>query len=138
MNNTAQQLDRVPLEPCGADRHEPPAFQFPTDEERETFEDICDFLAERAAILEYEAGFTPEAAEAEAERLALDRYPPNSAARAAILAHADRLAAHHGFPAWKALERLSEIQIRRLHVNHGYWFSLGKTFQRMRERHASR
>lgn len=101
MNTTAERMDRPSPEPASI-RHpshpEPPGFEFPNNEEREVFEDLCDFIAERAAILEFEAGFTPEAAEAEAERLAMDRYPPSPTAWASILAHADRMTTHFGFP----------------------------------------
>jgi hypothetical protein len=132
MNTTAERMDRPSLETAGThypSNPEPPGFEFPNEEEREVFEDICDFIAERAAILEYEAGFTPETAEAEAERLAMDRYPPSPTARASILANADRIAAHFGFPEWRASGRLSELQIQRLHVDHYYWFSLRNYFK---------
>lgn len=127
MNNPAHRLDLPSLEstrPAPA----PPAFDFPNDEERAVFEDICDYTAERAAILEYEQGFTAVDAEHEAERRAMDRYPPSATARAAIIAHADRLAAHYGFPDWDAAQRLGEGRIRRLHVNPGHWDALRETF----------
>ena len=135
MNTTAERIDRPSLENTGTgypSNLEPPGFEFPNDDEREIFEDLCDFIAERAAILEYEAGFTPEAAEAEAERFAMNSYPPSPTARASILAHADRIAAHFGFPEWRAAGRLSEPQIRRLHVDHGYWLSLRDYFNGQR------
>jgi hypothetical protein len=111
---------------------EPPCFEFPNEEEREVFGDICDYLAERAAILEYEEGWTSEAADAEAERRAMDRYPPSPTARAAILEHAERLAAFHGITDWRAAEHLGESRVRRLHVNHGHWTELREYFERKR------
>jgi hypothetical protein len=136
MNAIAQRTAPAPREPA----HEPgaalpnyPDFAHLTPEEQDEFEDICDFIIERAAILEYEANMTREAAEAEAERLALDRYPPGEAARVTIHREANRIANHYGLTDWSAGTRLSEDQIRRLHVNHGYWLSLCDYFHRVGE-----
>lgn len=117
---------------------EPPLFEFPNEEEQGVFEDICDYLSERAAILEYEEGFTQAAAEEHAELRAMDRYPPSDTARAAILEHAERLAAFYGFPEWQGARRWSESKVRRFHVNHGYWENLRAYFKRKRDQRGSR
>jgi hypothetical protein len=131
MPNTAERLDRPSLE-SSAPTPEPPGFEFPNDEEREIFEDICDYIAERAAILEYEEGFTRRAAEEHAELRAMERYPPSPTARAAILDCAQRMAAYYGFPDWSTPRRWHESKIRRFHVNHGYWLDLREYFERKR------
>ena len=131
MPNTAESIQPPTLD---ATQHQPPIYPefLPLSEEAQAeFEDICDFIAERAAILEYEAGYRRADADREAERLALERFPPRAEARAAILAEADRLATWFGLSTWKAAERLRDDQIRRLHVNHGYWLGLRDYLARM-------
>lgn len=101
-----------------------PEFRRLDDEEQEAFENICEFMAERAAIFEFEAGMSRVQAEQEAERLALERFPPGERARAAIIREADRIAAFYGFPQWNAAGRLTEARIRRLHVSAACWLAL--------------
>lgn len=93
-----------------------PSFPFweLTPEEQDEFEDICEFTAERAAILEYDVGLSREQADSEA--LAMRRFPPSDAARARILERAKVLAAHCGLPAWNAAARLDDERIRRLRM----------------------
>jgi hypothetical protein len=131
MPNTAELIEPYSLESTPAKPPAAPEFRALTDEEQAEFEDICDFIAERAAILEFEAGYSRADADREAERLAMERFPPSDDARAAILAEADRIAAGFGLRHWKAAERLNEDQFRRLHVNHGYWLGLRDYFERM-------
>lgn len=113
-----------------------PRARFPfwelTPEEQAEFEDICEFQAERSAILEFDAGHTREEADKEAERLALERFPPSDAARAKILERADAMAAHYGFPAWNAARRLDDERLRRLHVNPAHWLALRDYFEKAR------
>jgi hypothetical protein len=100
---------------------------------QEEFENARDYIEERAAILEYEAGMAREDAERQAECLALERFPPSPEARAFILAEAGRVAAHCGFPGWSAEAHLPEAHIRRLHVNADYWESLREYFAALRK-----
>jgi len=104
-----------------------------TPVEQDAFEDICEYMAERASILEYDAGYTRADAEQEAERLTLERFPPSAAARATILTRANAMAAHYGFPEWDAWKHLDAARMGRMHIKADYWLALRDYFEQRRK-----
>lgn len=105
-----------------------------SEAEQAEFENIREFIAERAGILEFDAGMTQEAAYREAERLAMQRFPPNPAARASILRRADEMADSFGLSHWRAATMLTESQVRRLHIDGLSWLALYDSLAKLRAR----
>lgn len=140
---------QTPAEPARYDTASPiryaagdtPAAPYPdapfwhlSEAEQADFENIREFIAERAGILEFDAGMTTEAANRKAERLAMQRFPPNPAARASILRRANEMADSFGLSHWRAATVLTESQVRRLHIDGLSWLALYDSLARLRAR----
>jgi hypothetical protein len=97
-------------------------------EAQSELEDICDYFSERAAILEYDAGYPREQAEQEAERMAMERYPLTDDSRITLIEQANALAAYYGFHGWNVAQRLTDEQLHRLYINHAHWLALRDHF----------